>query len=304
MDSSILWCGEMVSSVSQEDPVLNGDPRVLQQLIKVERINGKSFRHINTQCYFKEAQEEVQPFMRRTLTKWMMEVCEEQGTEDIIFPLAVSYVDRFLSCVRIRKTQLQLLGAVCLLIASKLRQCRSLTVDALIYYTDYSVTTRDITTWELLVLSSLKWDMASVIASDFVDPLLNRLNVEREDVIRRHTHTFIALCATEYKFTSYSASLLASACLAVAINGITWLRKPWGSLSALLESLTELMDINIKYLQACITDVEDLIATNIAQLKQVMTKNMAASNKLNCSMAANGVQNQLEAPTDVQDVIF
>ncbi|KAF8796034.1 Voltage-dependent calcium channel type A like protein [Argiope bruennichi] len=196
MDSSILWCGEMVSSVSQEDPVLNGDPRVLQQLIKVERINGKNFRHINTRCYFKEAQEEVQPFMRRTLTKWMMEVCEEQGTEDIIFPLAVSYVDRFLSCVRIRKTQLQLLGAVCLLIASKLRQCRSLTVDALIYYTDYSVTTRDITTWELLVLSSLKWDMASVIASDFVDPLLARLNVEREDVIRRHTHTFIALCAT------------------------------------------------------------------------------------------------------------
>ncbi|GFS66814.1 hypothetical protein TNIN_371231 [Trichonephila inaurata madagascariensis] len=196
MDSSILWCGEMVSSVSQEDPVLNGDPRVLQQLIKVERMNGKSFRHINTRCYFKEAQEEVQPYMRRTLTKWMMEVCEEQGTEEIIFPLAVSYVDRFLSCVRIRKTQLQLLGAVCLLIASKLRQCRSLTVDALIYYTDYSVTTRDITTWELLVLSSLKWDMASVIASDFVDPLLSRLNVEREDVIRRHTHTFIALCAT------------------------------------------------------------------------------------------------------------
>lgn len=73
------------------------------------------------------------------------QVCEEQGADDIIFPLATSYVDRFLACVRIRKTQLQLLGAVCLLIASKLRQCRSFTVDALIYYTDYSVSTRDIT---------------------------------------------------------------------------------------------------------------------------------------------------------------
>ncbi|PRD26064.1 UNVERIFIED_CONTAM: hypothetical protein NCL1_39108 [Trichonephila clavipes] len=35
-----------------------------------------------------------------------------------------------------------------------------------------------------------------------------------------------------------------------------------------------------------------------------MSKTMAATNKLNCSMAANGIQNQLDTPTDVQDVIF
>lgn len=51
-------------------------------------------------------------------------------------------------------------------------------------------------TWELLVLGSLKWEMAAVIASDFVDPLLSRLEVGREDLIRRHAHTFISLCAT------------------------------------------------------------------------------------------------------------
>ncbi|KAG8181276.1 hypothetical protein JTE90_022214 [Oedothorax gibbosus] len=310
MDSnSLLWCGDMVCPMSMGDPVLDGDPRVLQQLIKVERIQGKSFRHINSRCYFKEAQEEVQPFMRRTLAKWMMEVCEEQGAEEILFPLAVSYVDRFLSVVRIRKTQLQLLGAVCLLIASKLRQCRSLTVDSLIYYTDYSVTTKDITTWELLVLSSLKWDVATPIASDFVDPLLSRMNLngEEESLVKKHAHTFIALCATEYKFTSYSASLLATACIAVAINGITWLQKPWGSLSALLESLTELAELNIKYLQACIEDVEDLIATNIAQLKQAVSKSMTAqtqSNTLNCSMTVNGLKTKTDVNSDVQDAIF
>ncbi|GIY87940.1 hypothetical protein CEXT_347421, partial [Caerostris extrusa] len=109
-----------------------------------------------------------------------------------------------------------------------------------------------------------------------------------------------SIVISKYKFTSYSASLLAASCLAVAINGITWLRKPWGSLSALLESLTELTDINMKYLQACITDVEDLIATNIAQLKQVMPKTMPSTNKLNCSMTANGIQNQLETSKDAR----
>lgn len=74
MDSSILWCNEMVCPVAQGDPVLNGDPRVLQQLIKIERIDGKNFRFFNNRCYFKEVQDEVQPHMRRILTKWMMEV--------------------------------------------------------------------------------------------------------------------------------------------------------------------------------------------------------------------------------------
>lgn len=74
MDSSVLWCNEMVCPVAQGDPVLNGDPRVLQQLIKVERLEGKKFRFINSRCYFKEVQDEVQPHMRRILTKWMMEV--------------------------------------------------------------------------------------------------------------------------------------------------------------------------------------------------------------------------------------
>lgn len=74
MDSSILWCNETVCPVAQGDPVLNGDPRVIQQLVKVERLDGRKFRFINNRCYFKEVQDEVQPHMRRILTKWMMEV--------------------------------------------------------------------------------------------------------------------------------------------------------------------------------------------------------------------------------------
>ncbi|GIY44313.1 hypothetical protein CEXT_418301 [Caerostris extrusa] len=64
MDFSMLWCGEMVSSVSRDDPILNGDPRVLQQLIKVERMNGRVLGISTLGVTFKEAQEEVQPYMR------------------------------------------------------------------------------------------------------------------------------------------------------------------------------------------------------------------------------------------------
>ena len=67
---------------------------------------------------------------------------EEQNCEEQVFPLAVNLLDRFLALEApvLQRCQLQLLGCVCLLTASKLRQCRPIGVDLLVYYTDYSVT--------------------------------------------------------------------------------------------------------------------------------------------------------------------
>lgn len=58
--------------------------------------------------------------------------------------MAANLFDRFLCACVVQRTQLQLLGAVCLLLASKLRQCRPLSVELLAYYTDYSVTQQEI----------------------------------------------------------------------------------------------------------------------------------------------------------------
>ena len=67
---------------------------------------------------------------------------EEQNCEEQVFPLAVNLLDRFLALEAsvLQRCQLQLLGCVCLLTASKLRQCRPIGVELLVYYTDYSVT--------------------------------------------------------------------------------------------------------------------------------------------------------------------
>lgn len=71
-------------------------------------------------------------------------MCEEEGCEEQVFAVAINLLDRFLCACVIQRTQLQLLGSVCLLLASKLRQCRPLSVDNLTFYTDYSVSQQEI----------------------------------------------------------------------------------------------------------------------------------------------------------------
>ena len=85
------------------------------------------------------------------------QVTEEQSCEEQVFPLAVNLLDRFLALEAsvLQRCQLQLLGCVCLLTASKLRQCRPIGVDLLVYYTDYSVTSAQIRVSNVLLLLSI-----------------------------------------------------------------------------------------------------------------------------------------------------
>lgn len=58
----------------------------------------------------------------------------------------MNYMDRFLALTPIPRTQLQMLASACLLIASKLREpsVRGLPAEILVFYTDNSVTRRDL----------------------------------------------------------------------------------------------------------------------------------------------------------------
>ncbi|NWH94701.1 CCND3 protein, partial [Aegithalos caudatus] len=285
-----LLCVESAPRVPRagRDPQLLGDRRVLQNLLSLEE------RYSPRVSYFQCVQRDIQPYMRRMLAFWMLEVCEEQKCEEEVFPLAMNYVDRYLSSVPVQKNHLQLLGAVCMLLASKLRETMPLTVEKLCIYTDNSITPQELLHWELLVLERLKWDLVSVIANDFVPHILHRLPLPgaKGELVKKHAQTFIALCATDFTFVMYPPSMIATGSIGAAAHGLGLaLPGPGGG-----EAIPELLaGITGDCLKACQEQIEAALAESLKQASQ-------SQQEFSAKAAAYGGSQPTSTPTDVTDV--
>ena len=226
-----LHCGEMIPHVidiqscsvldmtveveAARDPVVLGSARVLTNMLAQERTAEPARTD-----YCNTIQTSIAPHMRKIVTDWMLEVCQDHQCQPQVFFLAVNYLDRFLSSVAISKTQFQLCAAVCILLASKFSQVVPISTEKLAVYTDHSVTTEELRLWEVQVLAVLEWELSSVTAHSFLEQLTSRAGLLGGSVSSRtlysQAETIAALAATEYKFVLARQSVLAAAALAAA----------------------------------------------------------------------------------------
>nr|XP_030147743.3 G1/S-specific cyclin-D3 [Taeniopygia guttata] len=284
-----LLCAESAPRAPRaaRDPHLLRDRRVLQNLLSLEE------RYSPRVSYFQCVQRDIQPYMRKMLAFWMLEVCEEQKCEEEVFPLAMNYVDRYLSSVAVQKSHLQLLGAVCMLLASKLRETMPLTVEKLCIYTDNSITPQELLNWELLVLEKLKWDLVSVIANDFLPHILHQLPLplDKVELVKKHAQTFIALCATDDTFVMYPPSMIATGSIGAAIHGLSL---P-GSGDAVTELLAGTTGTEVDCLKACQEQIEAALAESLKQASQ-------SQQEFSAKTPAYGGSQPTSTPTDVTDI--
>lgn len=300
-----LMCNEGYSPTTVQksflDKNLVKDHRVLERLLKLED-------HYIPRCdYFKIVQKEIKPYMRKLVVNWMFEVCEEQKCEDDVFPLAVNLLDRFLSVVSIRKTQLQLLGTACMFLSSKLKETIPLPAEKLVIYTDNSVTLEELLNWEILILNKLRWDISAVVPNDFLEYLLTRLKLEEcieIDHVRKHSQTYIALSCTDFLFSNLNPpSMIAAAAICAAFSG---LRYQFGSLcpdnNLLVQMITDITGVEEDCLVQCQQRLDEVIRVSLV-LEQV-NNNMDSSQQQKYSDKALSPTQLPNTPTDIQDIHF
>lgn len=308
-----LVCKEIIydevdHQFAEPDPTMIADNRVIQNLISLERLT------IPPCNYFGSVQQDIKPNMRKIVTTWMLEVCDEQKCEEQTFPLAINFFDRFLCACPIDRYHLQLLGCCALLLASKIRQCHPLTVDVLSAYTDHAVSPDQIRSWELLMISKLEWNITAVTAFDYVDQILERVKWGSDDSrLREHAHTLIHVCSTETIFMQLEPSLLAAACIASASRGLNVSTKMAVGYDLVRLTMHDLVKVDF-----IVKIIEEIVAKEIADKQVQQQQQQAAVTSGSCKeqyqqapqkVTSGGAPNsqqteQPETPTDVQFIYF
>ena len=204
---------------SSPDPSLSLDPRVIANMLGQEEPCSKA-------DYFSTVQRELRPHMRRIVTDWMLEVCEDQEAGPEVFLLAVHYLDTFLSTTAISKSQFQLVAATCLLLASKFSAVVAISALQLVLYTDHSVTVEELVQWEQQVLNSLQWQLSTPTSNSFLEQLVARLpslaSLPAPHLARLqdHARTLTTIASTEYSLLLAPRSIMAGAALTAAHSGL------------------------------------------------------------------------------------
>ncbi|KAL3053494.1 cyclin Dx [Trematomus bernacchii] len=273
-----LWCEEVENDKSQDhsqteaqaqggymvgssqlragwDPTVSGH-RVIQRLLQVEE------RYMPSILYITLIQRE--PERREELAKWALEVCCEVGCDEAVFPLSVSLMDRFLSASLSLPVSPYCLAAGCILIASKLSECESVTADTLCAAAEYSFVPSNLREMERLILATLRWDTAAVTPQDFFPHFLASVEERRDgdsgdsekglllSTLRRHSDTLAAMCACDSRFLGAPPSLVAAATLNCALRGLG--NKSPAQLAVICAALAELCQADLALLQ-CYSDM-------------------------------------------------
>ncbi|XP_017028694.1 G2/mitotic-specific cyclin-A-like [Drosophila kikkawai] len=113
-------------------------------------------------------QDDISYKMRSVLIDWLVAVAVDYRINTETLYLSVSYVDRFLSLVAVRRSVLQLVGTTALFIASKFEEMAPPPVEELIYITDDSYTREELLQMERYMLKKLSFKLVTPTAYAFV----------------------------------------------------------------------------------------------------------------------------------------
>ncbi len=257
---------------SHADRNLLANDRVIRNMVRCERLYLPTVPD-----YFRTVQSDVKPHMRKIVADWLLEVCQELGCQPEVFCLAVSLMDRFLARCAVSKGQLQLLGCVCLFLASKFRDTAPVPSEKLVMFTDFSVSVEDIREWELLVLHKLKWDLGSATPLDYLDHVIPRiaggmmlsthLTPDEMGLFRRKAETIATMSATHYLFSYTRPSVMASAAVGVALRSVLGRRLSEPIVQAYLAGIFSAVRIDN-------ADLEECTSAMLVVLPEYLTKKM------------------------------
>ncbi|XP_042424097.1 cyclin-A3-1-like isoform X2 [Zingiber officinale] len=182
--------------------------------------------------YMESVQRDITAGMREVMVNWLVEVALDSKLVSETLYLTVSYIDRFLSLNAITRQRLQLLGASCLLIASKYEEITPLPVNNFCDFTDNAYTIKEVVEMEREILKSLRFELGNPTAITFLRQFMQAF---QQDGKVHHSNLQIEFMASylaelslmDYDCVQFLPSLVAASAIFLARFTLDPNSHPW-----------------------------------------------------------------------------
>ncbi|KAG1693817.1 hypothetical protein DVH05_022919 [Phytophthora capsici] len=192
------------------------------------------------------------PSHRAMLVDWMIEVVDVFELSPRALFLAVNYTDRYLNAVVVDKSQLQLVGATCLQVASKCEDVNYIGTVDLTMCSDNVYTSKEVLDMEEKVLNTLSFELFRPTALDF----LNAYECLLPPILKKTSmlaHYLLELTLQEYHFVKYLPSVLSTCCLSMAMYTIDGV--------SMTTELANVSQYNWSDLEDCMEELQTLFSS-------------------------------------------
>lgn len=151
------------------------------------------------------------PENREKVVDFIAEVCEEFSLQTQTTGLAVHYFDRCMSAPPDTGFPVELVGLVCILIASKFVETKVPAVKELCLISQNEYSRQDVKDAEITLLERLKWELHAATPHSFLEQLV--VIFEVQDSPRKRAEFFVDMSYYEYNVLEFAPMTVAAAAL-------------------------------------------------------------------------------------------
>ena len=172
--------------------------------------------HLVDPNYLKNTQKTINQKMRAILIDWIVDVHKKYKLKPETLYLTVNIIDRFLSKQNVTTIKLQLVGVVCLLIASKYEDIHPPLVKELADITDGAYVPSQLISMENQILSCLNFDLFYPTQWHFLECYKKKLNLN--GFIFYFAWYLMELGLIGFDLISYKGSVIASTVVMISMK--------------------------------------------------------------------------------------
>lgn len=173
-----------------------------ENLVRLERERPSSPDYMNV------VQRDVSPDMRAIMVDWLVEVAQEYRLTPLTLHLCVKYIDMSLRLMTVARSKLQLLGCACMLIAAKLEEVITPSVDEFVFISDNTYRREEILAMEMKILRLLDYHMSVATGFHFLKRFLLAGDAETLEILM--AHYLCELTLQEYSMLKYPPTMISA----------------------------------------------------------------------------------------------